>query len=378
MAALDDQIRETVRRLLDSLRGRLEADLGSCQDDLIRAAEEASARIASEAAERAMAEARREAELQLTEFRESAARQAEEQRARLAAEIEDLQHRLDDAREDGRRRIDESQHRLEESQRELEHSQRETAAAREEIETLKSDLEAARQQLDATADDVEAALHDIEASRRDIETSRRDSDAARLEIRRLTDVLRRGDERAAQASRLPDAVRALDEAATFGEVLENLAIRAGREAGRAAVFLVKGERLRDWRTVGFDLASDSPRLDIGLCDSGPMAEAVRSAEGIRSRGGIPIPEFARTDAPRDAAAWPVSVGGSVVAVLYADSDIADKTDEPYWPAFLEVLARHAGRVLEGITVRQAARLMTGRASGIASSSAKRRPSGSIQ
>ena len=60
----------------------------------------------------------------------------------------------------------------------------------------------------------------------------------------------------------------------------------------------------------------------------------------------------------------MSVGGSVVAVLYADGPAADKSEEPYWPAFLDVLARHAGRVLEAITVRQAAGLMTGKATGL--------------
>ena len=57
-------------------------------------------------------------------------------------------------------------------------------------------------------------------------------------------------------------------------------------------------------------------------------------------------------------------------------------DEPYWPAFLDVLARHAGRVLEGITVRQAAGLMTGTATSLASrsraTSISRQSSGSIQ
>jgi hypothetical protein len=172
----------------------------------------------------------------------------------------------------------------------------------------------------------------------------------------------------------------LDEASTFGDVLETLVRHAGREAGRAAVFLVKGDRLRDWRTVGFDLASDAPRLDIGLGDSGPMAEAVRSGQGVRLHGGEqPLPDFARHEQVREAAAWPIAVGGSVVAVLYADGPVADKPDEPYWPAFLDVLARCAGRALEGITVRQAAGLMTGRSMGMSSSSSTgHQSSGSIQ
>jgi hypothetical protein len=198
-------------------------------------------------------------------------------------------------------------------------------------------------------------------------------------VRQLSEALRRKEEQAVQAARLPDAVRALDEAGSFGEVLDSLARSAGREAGRAAVFLVKGERLRDWRTVGFDLASEQPRLDIALSDSGPMAEAVRAGEGVRQQGSEhSLPDFARHCEPRQAAAWPISVGGSVVAVLYADGPVADKPDEPYWPAFLEVLARHTGRVLEGITVRQAAGLMTGRSTGARSSSVGHQSSGSLQ
>jgi hypothetical protein len=335
VAALDDQIRETVNRLLDSWRSRLESDLDSCQAELVRAAEEASTRSASEAAERAKAAVWREAEVR----------------------IEELERRFDQARHDAERRIEESESRIGEREREL--------------ETLKRELEAAHRQLDETRDDVEATL-------RDIETSRRDTDAARLEVSRLTDALRNKVEHAAQARRLPDAVRALDEAVTFGEVLESLALRAGREAGRAAVFLVKGSRLRDWRTVGFGFASDAPRLDIELSGSGPMAEAVGSGQGVYPREGAPLPEFARTDAARYVAAWPVSVGGSVVAVLYADSPAADTFDELYWPAFLDVLARHAGRVLEGITVRQAAGLTTGKAAGTSSSSVGPQSSGSIQ
>ena len=353
MAALDDRINETVGRLLDSLRGRLESELGSCRDELIRTAQDATAQVAVEAAANATAEAHREAEQQLTEVREAAARSTDEQRARHTEEIEELQRRLD------------------ESQQQLEDVQKETAAARASNEALTVELEEARTQLDVTRDDVEATL-------RDIELWRRESEGLRAEVNRLASQLRKKDERAAQAKRLPDVVRALDEAATFGEVLETLAVRAGCEAGRAAVFLVKGNRLRDWRTVGFDFPSDSSRLDIDVNASGPMAEAVRSGEGVSSSARNAVPEFARTDEPRRVAAWPVSVGGSVVAVLYADGAVADKSEEPYWPAFLDVLARHAGRVLEAITVRHAAGLLTGKATGLVSSSVSRQSSGSIQ
>jgi len=346
VAALDDRITETLNRLLDSVRGQLESELGSYRDELIRTANEATAQVAIDAAAQATAEARLEAERELTEVRDTSARTADEQRSHFTEEIKSLQHQLDEA-----------------------HS--ETAAAREQIESLTAELDEARKQLDLTRDDVEATL-------RTIESSRQESEATRLEVNRLASELRNNDERAAQAKRLPDAVRALDEAATFGDVLDMLANRAGCEAGRAAVFLVKGSRLRAWRTVGFGFPSDSSRLDIDVSTSGPMAEAARSALGVSLRAESSVPEFARTDEPRASAAWPVSVAGSVVAVLYADGPLADKSEEPYWPAFLEVLTRHAGRVLEAITVRQAAGLMTGKTTGFASSSVSRQSSGSMQ
>jgi hypothetical protein len=342
----------------------------SALDDLIQAAQEAGTRIAAEAADGARVEVRRDADREIAEIRDAAARDADEQRTKLTGEIEDLQRRLDEMRADYTRQLEEFQGQLEASQQETAAERERVAAARAETENATRDLESARQELETTREDVEATLEEIERARRD-------SDAVRAELRQMSEAVRRTAEHAAQSARLPDAVRALDRAVSFREVLESLAQSAGREAGRAVVFLVKGERLCDWRTVGFHLASDQARLDIALSDSGPMAEAARSGDGVRLGVDHPLPDFARTDEAREGAAWPVSVGGSVVAVLYADSPVADKPDELYWPAFLEVLARHAGRVLEGLTVRQAAGLMTGQA-GIRSSSSGHQSSGSLQ
>jgi len=360
VAALDDQIRETVNKLLDSLRGRLESELGSCQDELIRTAQDASTCAATQAAENATAEARREAEQQLEEARSSATRDADEQRTRFTTEIDELRRHLEEARQDVQRHSDEKHD-----------SQQEMAAAREQIEALTNELEDARKQLDMTRDDVEATLLNIENLRRESET-------ARGEVNRLTREVRNKDERALQARGLPDAISVLDEAVTFGEVLETLALKAGREAGRAAVFLVKGSRLSDWRMVGFGPTSDASRVDIDVSESGPIAEAVRLGKGVPPSTQNAIPEFARTDEARVPGAWPLCVGGSVVAVLYADGPAADKADEPFWPAFLDVLARHAGRVLEGITIRQAAGLLTGKVTGFAPGPVGRQSSGSIQ
>jgi hypothetical protein len=391
VSALDDQIRETVNRALDSLRGRLESELGSCQDELARVAQEASARIGAEAAEHATAEARREAEQQIAEIREAAARDSDELGARLTDEIEDLRRRLNDTEDESRRRLEESERRIEESERRIEESRlqlevsgrdtdtarQEAESARQRVETLREEAQTATQELESAQKQLDETREDVVATLRDIEAARRDSDAARAEVLHLSEALRRKEERALQATRLPEAVRDLDESGAFGDVLESLAHCAGREAGRAAVFLVKRDRLLDWRTVGFGFAPAAPRLDIGLSDSEPMAEAVRTGRGVRYGIDHVLPDFARNNEVREAAAWPVSVGGSVVAVLYADGPVADKSDEPYWPAFLDVLTRYAGRVLEGITVRQAAGLMTGRSGFSPSSSVRHQSSRSI-
>ena len=56
-------------------------------------------------------------------------------------------------------------------------------------------------------------------------------------------------------------------------------------------------------------------------------------------------------------ALPVRVGGEVVAVLYADAARPDPpSSDARWPSVLEVLVRHASRVLEAMTVQQAAGL----------------------
>ena len=61
-------------------------------------------------------------------------------------------------------------------------------------------------------------------------------------------------------------------------------------------------------------------------------------------------------------AFPVHVGGEVVAVLYADVARNDETpsSDARWPAILRILVRHASRVLEAMTVQQAAGLPTQR------------------
>src|SRR5207237_1970613 len=73
--------------------------------------------------------------------------------------------------------------------------------------------------------------------------------------------------------------------------------------------------------------------------------------------GPGLPPFAANAGERHAMALPVRVGGEVVAVLYADAPRNEApSSDARWPAILEVLVRHASRVLEAMTVQQAAGL----------------------
>src|SRR5262249_43596754 len=87
----------------------------------------------------------------------------------------------------------------------------------------------------------------------------------------------------AASERLVDAIRVLDRAATLTEILDALATCAGREAPRAAVFLVRHGELRGWRFIGFGAAFDVASATVmPLSAGGLMAEAVQTGASISS------------------------------------------------------------------------------------------------
>lgn len=178
----------------------------------------------------------------------------------------------------------------------------------------------------------------------------------------------RGNERAA-GERLVEAVRAIDRACSLSEILDTLASRAGREAARVGVLLVRGGQLRAWRFIGFDAAlDDASTFELPLDECGIIAEAVRTGEAAfaDSGHGATVPSFAKVPPGCGMLAVPIPMSGQVVAVLYADqaADEAAHNGHPeslvVWPAILEVLARHATRCLEATTAFRAAQLFTGR------------------
>jgi hypothetical protein len=117
--------------------------------------------------------------------------------------------------------------------------------------------------------------------------------------------------------------------------------------------------LTGWRLTGF--APDvqpANSIDLTLEDAG-LAGAVLRTGVAASRpsdaaDGPRLPPFAGDSGEHHAMALPVRVGGEVVAVLYADAPRVDeRSSDVRWPAILEVLVRHASRVLEAMTVQKA-------------------------
>ena len=171
------------------------------------------------------------------------------------------------------------------------------------------------------------------------------------------------DAHQASGLRMLDSVRALDGATSLPEVLDALATGASKEAGRAAMLVVKGDRLIGWRTIGFGALDHEPRaIESSTSDVGALAAAVNTGRpAVTGTGSVlAAPSFSDAPADRPGLAVPLLVAGRPVAVLYADQASASATAS--WTSPVEVLVRHAARCLEGLAVQRAT---AGRATGTA-------------
>jgi chemotaxis protein histidine kinase CheA len=288
---------------------------------------------------------------------------------------------------------------LERAHGELEKAHGETEWANAEVHKAKAEAEQARHEIDAARAEIEAVRAEIEDARNqarsDIARVQAEADevrrgavaeaeealTARLEEaltarltaaqssseQKTTEAIERahaGSHQAevARAARLADAIRSLDEARGLSEVLERLVQSAGYEVDRAAMLLVKGDRLTGWRLAGF--APDGPSaksIDLSIGDAGLAGAVLESHVSVSRLSDATdepaLPSFAADAGGGHAMALPVRVGGEVVAVLYADAARPDApSSDARWPSVLEVLVRHASRVLEAMTVQQAAGL----------------------
>lgn len=162
----------------------------------------------------------------------------------------------------------------------------------------------------------------------------------------------------AQIDRVVEAVRRFDQARSLTEVLDALGDVTSREAPRVALFLVRGGRLAGWRATGFGPAVDPRTLEVVSDESSLLWRAIASGQSLSTTEAASGDRMTTPfgDLGHDAAglAVPVRVGGETVAVIYAD-DAADgpRVVPSAWPEVVEVMARHAARCLEVLTMSRA-------------------------
>ena len=222
-------------------------------------------------------------------------------------------------------------------------------AARDERQKLERELEPkVAEVVSATDAKWRGVMADAEA--RSAQELQAAVDAARVKEREMS---------MAAVTRLLESVRGLDGATTLSEVLDALALAAGREAARAGVVVLRGDRVQGWKLTGFGSRDAQPKLiDLLLTESGVIGLAVGSARMVTTRDGQANgagPGFEELPAERLGVAVPVIVQGRVVAVVYADAVIQDGHERSVpnsWPELIEVLARHAGRCLEALTAQR--------------------------
>jgi hypothetical protein len=280
----------------------------------------------------------------------------------LTLHTDEANRRLDEATE--LVRVAEAQTRTELEQQLAEaHASRQSAideAVREAVGAERARLLAdADQQLQALTAERERAVADAES--RALAAAAASMEAARA------------GEREAEVSglvRLVESVRGLDGATSLSEVLDALALAAGRETSRAAVVVVKADHIVGWKVSGFGARDRQPKsIDLPFAEAGVIGLAATSSRAATARGGgAEGPGFEPLPADRVGIAMPVLVGGRVVAVVYADG-VAEAHDQAQpgspWPEAIEVLARHAGRCLEALTAQKVATPVPARkASGV--------------
>jgi hypothetical protein len=290
-----DPIESTLERLVPTLR----AELGS-----------AFQRHAAEIAERSAAE------------REAAIRQATE------AVRRETQEQLDQARRTAQEQIESARRSAQEQVDAARRSAQAESAARVRAEAQVEDVRRiGRTQVEEAqrtlGDRLSAMTRELDESRREVSARRQELDSARSEsAASLTDLVR--------------GLHAVDEADSLTAVFDRLLESARKHADRVAVLMVRHDGLREWSHANGDGQS-------GVGDRAKSIASNAAGEGrrVESESGI---------------AFPVGVGGEVVAVLYAEAGDALSAQRQIAKDALDALTRHAGRMLETLTVQQAAGL----------------------
>ncbi len=178
----------------------------------------------------------------------------------------------------------------------------------------------------------------------------------------LTDTVKATQGERAVVSSVLAGVRRLDAGTTLIAILDSLGELIAAISGRAALLVIEEEgKIRLWKLVGFSPEiSDVTSLTLTDADVSSLKEVIIKRQACLlfssdrrdtiSRGF----SFAEVPEDRHALVVPVVIGDDVMVLVYADDvSAALPQPEPSWSEAVELLARYAGRRLEGLTVGRA-------------------------
>lgn len=159
------------------------------------------------------------------------------------------------------------------------------------------------------------------------------------------------------ARRLADALRDMDAAASLSDLLSACVRAAASAAPRAALFIVQGSELREWPVDGVRSVDSGP-LRVEGREAGLIADALRRHEAVETTGtgGPAAPYFATLPHDAAAVAVPLVLGGTPVAVLYADQGTAGGANGS-WTGDVQILGRHAGACATALTALRTTQAM---------------------
>jgi hypothetical protein len=251
---------------------------------------------------------------------------------RLGGEHQQLRAALDSARADQERVRAEHQS----ARAELERISGEHQQLRVTHESARADHESARAE-------QERALAELGRVRVELEAERERLRAAIEAERRRADAIPPAPPPTISTA-LADGVRDLDDSRTLTEALDALVTHAA-VLGRAALFVIDGDRLKSWKAVGIADVDVRP-VESSIRGSDLLARAIQDGQAIRTSDDLPAPPFAGASAQRAGLGVPVMIGGRAVAALYVDhGDDAPPADVAADFVLIESLARHASAVI---------------------------------
>jgi len=284
---------------------------------------------------------------------ERAQAELESERLRTAAEIESLRQRLDAVQDERRKAEAELEAERRRMASEHEQEQREAAirlqALKDQSATeLAAELAGARRQADEEIARVRREV--AEAAEREFASR----PAPVVEVTRPAVV---------SLDHLTTAMQSIESARTLTDALDALLRASGAVASRSVVFLINGDRVRSWKTVGFPQLETQP-FDASIAGTGILAKAIQTGEAVASGAGQPVPTFAGAPADASAVAVPILVDDRAVGVLYADTvNSTGAIPSPAWRDIVTTLTRHASAVLALVTALKTAQALGVQRSG---------------